>query len=145
MCYAYLRIQAGIKYSIRGDLLMAYELKVIEKPSYLHFIVTGQNSVDTISQYVEDINRICAERKCFRILIEERLDGPRLSITDVFGLVENVTGRTRGMYKTIAYVDVHAESDSMKFAEDACVNRALPLSVFPTVAEAEKWLNRNKT
>ena len=145
ICYGDFQRQTGIEYSIRGELLMAYEMKIIEKPSYLHIVVTGQNSVETIAQYVEDINRICAERKCFRILIEERLDGPRLSITDVFGLVENVTGRVRGIYKAIAYVDVNAESDSMKFAEDACVNRALPLAVFPTVAEAEKWLNKNKS
>jgi hypothetical protein len=28
----------------------------------------------------------------------------------------------------------------MKFAEDAAVNRALPMRLFSTVAEAEKWL-----
>ena len=123
---------------------MAYALKVTKKPNYLHFVVTGQNSKETILGYVEEINQECAARKCFRVLIEERLEGPRLSIMDVFELVQNVTGRARGIYKAIAYVDVNAVSNSMKFAEDACVNRALPIAVFSTVSEAEKWLKNEK-
>jgi hypothetical protein len=119
---------------------MAYALKVTQKPTYLHFVVTGQNSGETILGYVEEINQECAARKCFRVLIEERLDGPRLSITDVFELVQNVTSRAMGFYKAIAYVDVNSVGNSMQFAEDACVNRALPIAVFPTVSEAEKWL-----
>ena len=119
---------------------MAYEVKVTQKPQYLHFIVTGQNSADTIVRYVDEINRECAARKCFSILIEERLDGPRLSIMEVFELVRNVSSKYEWVFKAIAYVDVKAEGDSMKFAEDACVNRSLPMAVFSTVANAKKWL-----
>jgi len=119
---------------------MAYALQVTQEPTYLHFVVTGQNSKETILGYVEEINQECAARKCFRVLIEERLDGPRLSIMDVFELVQNVTCKARGLYKAIAYVDVNSVSNTMKFAEDACVNRALPNAVFPTVSDAEKWL-----
>lgn len=123
---------------------MAYELKVTQKPTYLHFVVTGQNSKETILGYVEEINQECAARKCFRVLIEERLEGSRLSVMDVFELVQNVTSRARGLYKAIAYVDVNAVNNTMKFAEDACVNRALPIAVFPTVSKAEKWLTGEK-
>ncbi|MCX5849938.1 MAG: hypothetical protein NTW65_10880 [Deltaproteobacteria bacterium] len=123
---------------------MAYELKVTRKPAYLHFIVTGQNSKETIERYVDEINRECVARKCFRILIEESLDGPRLSIMDVFELIQKGTSKYRGIFKTIAYVDVNAIDNSMKFAEDACVNRALPMAVFTNVPDAEKWLmNKN--
>jgi hypothetical protein len=122
---------------------MAYELKIIEKPAYLHFIVTGQNSKETILGYVEEILQECTARNSFRILIEERLDGPRLSITDVFELVLNVTNRHSGVFKVIAYVDVNAVDNSMKFAEDASLNRSLPLAVFSSVANAEKWLINN--
>ena len=123
---------------------MGYELKITEKPTYLHFIVTGQNSKDTIARYVNEINGECTARNCFRILIEERLDGPRLSIMDLFELIQDVTNRALGIYKAIAYVDVNAVGNSMKFAEDACVNRALPLAIFSTVSEAEEWLGSKK-
>jgi hypothetical protein len=119
---------------------MAYELNITEKPGYLHFVVTGENTKDNIVQYIDNINRECIARNCFMILIEERLDGPRLSIMDLFEIIQDITNRARGIFKAIAYVDINAEGDSMKFAEDACVNRALPLAIFPTVPEAEEWL-----
>jgi hypothetical protein len=127
-------------YFITGQSLMAYELKIIEKTGYLHFVITGQNTKDNIVQYVDHINRECTARNYFMILIEERLDGPRLSIMDLFEIIQDITNRARGIFKAIAYVDINAEGDSMKFAEDACVNRALPLAIFPTVREAEEWL-----
>lgn len=123
---------------------MAYKLTVTQKPTHLHFVITGQNGKDTILEYVEEINQECSVRKCFRVLIEEHLDGPRLSIMDLFEIIQNVTSRTSGLYKAIAYVDVNAVGDTMKFAEDACVNRALPIVIFPTVSEAEKWLQGKK-
>ena len=121
---------------------MAYALQIIEKPTYLHFIVTGQNSKDTILGYVEEIHHECTVRNCFRVLIEEHLSGPRLSITDVFELVLDGTDRYRGIFRAIAYVDVNAVNGSMKFAEDACVNRALPIAVFSNVSDAEQWLTK---
>lgn len=119
---------------------MSYELNITEKLGYLHFVVTGQNTKDNIVHYVDDINRECTARNCFMVLIEERLDGPRLSIMDLFEIIQDITTRARGIYRAIVYVDINAEGDSLKFAEDACVNRALPLAIFPTVPEAEEWI-----
>lgn len=123
---------------------MKCQLSIIQKPSYLHIIVTGWNSVENIKQYFEDIHNECEARKCFRILIEERLDGPRLGMLDVFQIVEDESNKAKGFFKAIAYVDVNATDDLMKFAEDVGVNRSLPLVVFPTVAQAEKWISEEK-
>jgi hypothetical protein len=48
--------------------------------------------------------------------------------------------QSRGFFEAIAYVDVNAAGALMQFAETVAVNRALPVKVFPTVAEAEEWL-----
>ncbi len=45
------------------------------------------------------------------------------------------------MFKAIAYVDANAEGTMMQFAETAAVNRMVPVAVFSTVVEAEKWLS----
>lgn len=126
------------------ECFMTYELKIIPKPTYLHFIITGENTIENIRGYYNTIIKECAGRKCFKILIEERLDGPRLPILDIFNLAEEASNRARGVFKVIAYVDVNAVGNTMQFAEDACVNRALPLRVFPTVSDAEKWLSSEK-
>ena len=119
---------------------MTYKLTIDQKPAYLHAVVTGRNSRENVARYMADILRECTARNCFRMLIEERLEGVRLGTIDVFGIASEGSSRAGGMIKAIAYVDVNAESDLMKFAETVAVNRALPVAVFSTVADAEKWL-----
>jgi len=119
---------------------MTYKLTIDQKPTYLHVIVTGRNSRENVVRYLEETLRECTARSCFRVLIEERLDGPRLGTLDVFQIVSEASSKAEGILKAIAYVDVNAESNLMQFAETVAVNRALPVVVFSTVADAEKWL-----
>ena len=123
---------------------MSYKLEITRKPNYLHAIVTGPNNRENVAAYLEEINRECVERGCFRVLIEEHLEGPRLGTMDVFQIVAEATSRARGSFEAIAYVDVNAEGDLMKFAETVAVNRSLPVMVFATVSEAEEWLLTSK-
>jgi hypothetical protein len=118
---------------------MTYELKIDQKPTYLHAVVTGTNSREIVLRYTEEIGRECAARDCFRVLIEERLVGPRLGTMDVFEIVAEGSRRAKGM-QAIAFVDVNAKGDSMHFAETIAVNRFVPVAVFSAVADAEKWL-----
>jgi hypothetical protein len=119
---------------------MTFKLTVNQKPTYLHVIVTGRNSRENVVRYLEEILHECTARSCFRVLIEERLDGPRLGALDVFQIVSEGSSKAGGILKAIAYVDVNAESNMMQFAETVAVNRGVPMVVFSTVAEAEKWL-----
>lgn len=119
---------------------MTYKLTIHEKPTYLHVIVTGWNSKENVKQYLEEAIRECTNRGYFRVLIEERLDGPRLGTQDVFEIAAEASDKARGLLKAIAYVDINAEGDLMHFAETVAVNRALPVVVFSTVVGAEIWL-----
>jgi hypothetical protein len=119
---------------------MTYTLTIDQKPTYLHAIVTGQNSRVNVTRYLERVLYECTARRCSRVLIEERLEGPRLGTLEVFGIASEGPSKAKGRLTAIAYVDVNAEGDSMQFAEDVAVNRGLPVAVFSTVADAEKWL-----
>ena len=123
---------------------MTYQLTVEQKSGYLHATVTGINNVDNVQAYLEELRRECIARGCFRILVEERLEGPRLRTLDVFEVIFKGSRQALGLYTAIAYVDVNAEGDLMKFAQTAAVNRGLPVSLFTTVAEAEQWLSRSQ-
>jgi urocanate hydratase len=59
---------------------------------------------------------------------------------DVFRVALEGGGKATGMYTAFAYVDVNADGDLMQFAETAAVNRGVPVAVFSTVADAERWL-----
>jgi len=119
---------------------MSYELTITQKPTYLHAIVIGTNTKENVARYLEEIRRECTVRNCFRVLIEERLEGPRLSTMGVFEIASEGSKRAFGQFKAIAYVDVNSEGNLMKFAEDVAVNRSLPVTVFLSVSEAKKWL-----
>jgi len=48
--------------------------------------------------------------------------------------------RSLGKFQAVAYIDVNAEGELMKFAETVASNRGLPMTVFATVPEAENRL-----
>lgn len=119
---------------------MSYKLSLEQKPSYLHAVVSGKNSIENVAGYLEDLRRESAARNCFRVLVEERLEGPRLGMLDVFQLVSDGSSRASGMFKAIAFVDINADSGQMKFAETVALNRGIPVKLFSKVADAEAWL-----
>jgi hypothetical protein len=74
---------------------MTYTLTIDQKPTYLHATVTGQNSRENVVRYLEEILRECIARNCFRVLIEECLEGPRLGMLDVFKIASEADSSTR--------------------------------------------------
>jgi hypothetical protein len=123
---------------------MPYQLNIKQEPTFLHAIVTGTNDADSVARYLDELRRECIARQCYRLLIEERLEGPRLSTFPVYKVVSEGSERARGLMHAIAFVDVNAtEGHLMQFAETVAVNRGLPLVVFPTVAQAREWLLRS--
>jgi hypothetical protein len=58
----------------------------------------------------------------------------------VFGIASSGGTDAATGFDAIACVDVNAEGDLIKFAEDVAVNRSVPVRTFATVAEAEQWL-----
>jgi hypothetical protein len=125
---------------LRSGSAASVQLAIHEKPGYLHVTVRGRNSVENVTSYIEEIARECSARQCSRILVEERLVGPRLNTFEVFDIVAKGSARSRGLFKAIAYVDVNGAGDLMKFAETVGINRDMPLAVFASVADAEKWI-----
>jgi hypothetical protein len=122
--------------------LLTYSLTLQKKPAYLHAIVTGRNSRENVERYLAEVFRECQALGCSRLLVEERLEGPRLGALEVFEVVSRGANLFVGVATAIAYVDANAVGDVMTFAEDVAVNRSIPLRVFPSVDEAEQWLLR---
>ena len=118
-----------------------YTLNFTQKPGYVHAVATGKNSVENMHAYLEELVRECAARGDRRVLIEERLVGPRLGMVDVFDLASAVSERARGLFEAIAYVDINAENDlNIKFGENVAVNRGLRVRVFRKIEDAAEWL-----
>ena len=49
---------------------MTYTLTIHEKPTYLHAIVTGLNSRETVQRYLQEIRSECLAHGGLRLLLE---------------------------------------------------------------------------
>lgn len=121
---------------------MTFQLTLTEKPGYLHAVVTGQNTLENVVMYLRELRRECAERGINCGLIEERLTGRRLETWDVYQVASEGSLRGAGTFASVAYVDVHAHGELMKFAETVANNRGIPLNVFAAIEDAEAWLQK---
>ena len=83
---------------------MTYKITFDENPTYVHATVTGINGRETVERYMADILNECVRRDCYRILVDERLEGPRLDGMEVFSIVSEGSASALGKL-AIAYVD----------------------------------------
>ena len=123
---------------------MACKITVIQKPTYTHFIVEGENTVENTIQYFQDIYNECVTHNYKTILIEEHLVGKRLGTMDIYEIGVKASELYFGFFKAIAYVDILTDKKTFSFIENLCVNRSLPVHAFATVEEAAKWLLNKK-
>jgi hypothetical protein len=123
---------------------MAHTLRITERPGYLHALVTGSNTRADVEGYLDELFGECKDRGIFRVLLEERLEGPRLPAEEAFRIAMEGGLRCGCVTMEIAYVDVNATGDMMRHAAAVASNRWLRVAVFPTVAEAEAWLRSDR-
>ena len=117
-------------------------MTVTEKPGYLHAVVTGKNTLENVVLYLKELGRECTARGCTRVLIEENLTGRRLETWDVYQIASGGSMMGSGRFEAVAYVDLNARGELMKFAETVANNRGVPINVFATVQDAEAWLQK---
>jgi hypothetical protein len=124
---------------------MPYTLTYDRRPTYLHALVTGTNSVATVTQYMNDVRSECEKQDCYMVLVEEKLDGPRLSEMEIFSIISEGSPGALGFFEALAYVDEQQAFEISRFAETVAVNRGIPVAVFSSVADARNWLRHRAT
>jgi hypothetical protein len=123
-----------------AGFILSYELTIAQKAGYLHGIATGQNSREAVTEYLMRGLQECVDRGLSHVLIEARLQGPRLALWDIFEIAAEHSKFDMGRFDAIAYVDANAPAELLTFIQDVSRNRGLPVRVFNSVATAEQWL-----
>jgi hypothetical protein len=123
---------------------MPYQIEFEKAPNHIVATVTGINSREVVTQYMEEILAECRRQDCFSVLIDERLEGPRLGVMDVFSLASEGSMKALGEFEAIAYVD-ESMGELAQFAETVAVNRGMPIAMFDNVEDAHRWLTRRQT
>ena len=119
---------------------MAFHVAFERCPTYIHATVTGDNTRESVLGYMETMRNECQKQDCFRVLIEEDLEGQRLGFLDVFTLIIDGVRNYVGTFRKMAYVDKSKNFEMGKFAETVAVNRGIPVAVFQKVDDARDWL-----
>jgi hypothetical protein len=121
---------------------MDYEFSSELKDGYVHVRIRGNSDVPTTARYMEDMFRACKEHTCTHLLIEEHLEGERLSMGDIFQVISEKIDEIRPSIRVAAFVDLSDRPSvaNMQFAENVIVNRGITVTWFATVAEADAWL-----
>jgi hypothetical protein len=121
---------------------LSYQLTVHERKGYLHVVATGENTLANVKAYLREAAQACVTLGYKRLLVEERLEGQRLGILDVFEIVTHGVQEARKVLDVIAYVDVHSEGTLMRLAGGLASQMGLPVRLFSTVEEASRWLGK---
>ena len=122
---------------------MPYHFSVEPKPGYLHVKVNGDSTPETLSAYLRDVHTACEKTGCPRVLIEENLVGPSMSVADIFQVISERAAASFPIVRTLAFVDTNPLHDQSiaKFAETVGVNRGIHGRVFAKLSDAEAWLH----
>lgn len=120
---------------------MDYELTFEDRGSFLYVRVRGSNSPNAVAGYLADVVEECKRRDCRHVLIDERLEGPRLGVNEVFDVAAEGAMKAVGVLDALAYVDPKMGSMA-DFAESVALNRGMPVRTFASIDAAEAWLLR---
>ena len=121
---------------------MTYQLAIMKEPTYLHARVTGRNSPGAVRSYLADIYAACVDWNVGAVLIEENLEGPGLTLTEIYQVIADSSQQTWPHVRRLAFVDLHAahRPGNIRFGETVALNRGVNVRSFLDVESAKSWL-----
>jgi hypothetical protein len=119
-----------------------YQISIEQRQHYLYITVTGENTVETIRRYIADVRAACVRLGVLRVLAVVNLEGPSISMLDLYKTVADGSDETAGVGIRAAYVELNpVRSDAnMQMAENVAMTRGIPVRTFRDIARAEAWL-----
>ena len=122
--------------------MVPYQLSIERHPTYLQATVTGDNTPGTVLRYMRDIRSECLRVDIFNVLIVVNLDGPGISMLELYKVIAAGSDSAVGLGMHVAYVDlnpIHSDTN-MLLAENVAMTRGIPVRTFRTVDDARAWL-----
>lgn len=125
-----------------GTRMDSYSISFEQRPRYLHVTVTGTNSAETIARYIADVRDACVRLRVSKVLVIGNLDGPGVSMLDLYKVVASSSDESAGMGLRAAYVELNPlrSADNMRMAENVARTRGIAVRTFRDVETAEAWL-----
>jgi len=122
--------------------LAAYQLSIERHTGWLQATVAGDNTPETVLRYMLEIRSECVRAGIFNVLIVVDLDGPGISMLEVYKVIAKSVDSAVGLGMHVAYVDLnplHSQAN-MLLAENVAMTRGIPVRTFRDVEQAREWL-----
>ena len=121
---------------------MSYSINFILKDDYLHVRIEGENTAENVKRYLAEVQDLCLQHKCNKVLIEENLTGPTISTYNIFTIAEQGSRHISPDIHKIAYIDMNPEhnTEAMHFAETVAQNRGVNIRLFTDLQLAIEWI-----
>ncbi|HEX9784726.1 MAG TPA: hypothetical protein VGA56_18615 [Opitutaceae bacterium] len=121
---------------------MAYTLSTLEKDGYLHFLVTGENSPESVASYLEECLSICRRKGVRIMLVEDALVGPDLDLDPLFQVIGKAADLAAGVIDLGCYVKTTPghNAEIVRYGENIAANRRVNVHGFRTVDEAANFI-----
>ncbi len=121
---------------------MACTVSIVEKPQHLVVTVSGDNTLETLHQYMQEIPAACVRLRKMRVLVIVKLTGPDLPMLEVYKAVSAGSDNAADLGMRVAYVDQNPDHsvDTMLVAENVAQGRGIPVQSYLESDEAESWL-----
>ena len=119
-----------------------YRISIEQRAQYLYATVEGANTPETIRRYMTEIREACVRLRVLNVLVVVNLQGPGVSMLDLYKVMALGSDEAIGSGLRVAYVERNPErSDANMFmAENVAMTRGIPVRTFRDVAAAEAWL-----
>jgi len=121
---------------------MGCSIEITDHPEYLHVVVSGDNTLETMRAYMKAIPDACQQTNKLRVLVIVDLIGPEPSMLNVYQSVSDGSDAVAGSGMKVAYVDENPDhsSDNMMLAESIARSRGIACRTFRDRAVAKAWL-----
>lgn len=126
---------------------MSYRATIEFRETYLHVNVIGNNTLENVLAYLNEVHAACLKYQCSNVMIEENLTGPALDTFEVFEVVMKNFNKALLIKLRLAYVDLNTEHDKrgVKFAENLAHIRGVNVELFyDTQTALRRLLNSKK-
>jgi len=134
-CYNYGAYLVGCVRSLLDQEGVAVRVLIIDDHS-------GDNTPETVLRYMLEIRAECVRTGIFSVLIVVDLDGPGISMLEVYKVIAKSVDSAVGLGMHVAYVDLnplHSQAN-MLLAENVAMTRGIPVRTFRDVEQAREWL-----
>jgi hypothetical protein len=120
-------------------MTLAFELRFVDHPGYLHATAVGPRTPENAYRFLADTYQEVLKRGYSAVLLEMALTGPSLDLGSIFRIISERSADGRALAK-VAYVDPNANPQRAAFAETVGLNRGVNVRLFRDVESATTWL-----